>query len=580
MYPAGTYVMTATELEAFKGENDEHTYTDAEGHAILNNVYEVAGTDYVFRQSNNISHDNGYILTYQMNNPSKWDTWYTPSTGSASNKNQTGGSGYEAGPTYHPSAEGLYGQQEYGVSEIITEDIFKKYEGKTIDDSGADVSAETSGLKQRSDYNTIIGTKTQATFERAYITTEYVETKNLNGIEQHLQEGAKLAKSQYTTTEWTNIASKVAPAYVSTTTIQLSETEFIYPGDLLTLSQKTEYLALFEEGTDEYRLINEKIVPAYYCTDDGYYGGDYYLRTNNYPAQETLNAMSGTDDFAKFKNGFNYDALDLLIDPNYGGEIGKKYQYDGNPNFNPSTATEAERDNMIYSLKKSVDYSAIYNGTSFTVTGGGKVDLTRGNTTLKDQTEVQSGDILDRKNYEKLPNEQSHYIPINVTTAGSTFYVVNTSFYYNEQYAAGQIIDATAYNSLPDGNNSTENLQSNVTPLTFNSSGTYYYCRDAYTIDANYGHAVTDIYDGTSHTTYTSGTVPVGVVIGANDYTVTEGETTTTISSGYNNLTNQQTGFTIEGIAPVETSTLYVARNSDIKDLSKEKIITVVYQYD
>ena len=43
---------------------------------------------------------------------------------------------------------------------------------------------------------------------------------------------------------------------------------------------------------------------------------------------------------------------------------------------------------------------------------------------------------------------------------------------------------------------------------------------------------------------------------------------------------NKQVNFTIHGIAPTEVSTLYVSRNSDIFDLSKEKIITVIYQYD
>ena len=41
-----------------------------------------------------------------------------------------------------------------------------------------------------------------------------------------------------------------------------------------------------------------------------------------------------------------------------------------------------------------------------------------------------------------------------------------------------------------------------------------------------------------------------------------------------------QLGFSIHGTAPKEYSTLYVSRNSDIYDLSTEKIITVIYQYD
>ena len=65
---------------------------------------------------------------------------------------------------------------------------------------------------------------------------------------------------------------------------------------------------------------------------------------------------------------------------------------------------------------------------------------------------------------------------------------------------------------------------------------------------------------------YTDGqTVPLGVVI--ND-------------ANYGSLVNKQVNFTIHGIAPTEVSTLYVSRNSDIFDLSKEKIITVIYQYD
>ena len=59
--------------------------------------------------------------------------------------------------------------------------------------------------------------------------------------------------------------------------------------------------------------------------------------------------------------------------------------------------------------------------------------------------------------------------------------------------------------------------------------------------------------------------VPVGVVIASDDY---------------NSLANWQTDFTIHGIAPTETSTLYVSRFSDIFDLSKEKIITVIYEYN
>ena len=51
-------------------------------------------------------------------------------------------------------------------------------------------------------------------------------------------------------------------------------------------------------------------------------------------------------------------------------------------------------------------------------------------------------------------------------------------------------------------------------------------------------------------------------------------------SKGYVDLPNYQKNFTIHGVSPMETSTLYVARNADINDLSKEKIITIIYKYD
>ena len=104
----------------------------------------------------------------------------------------------------------------------------------------------------------------------------------------------------------------------------------------------------------------------------------------------------------------------------------------------------------------------------------------------------------------------------------------------------GTTISSDTYNSLPD--------KSNVTPIEFASvpeGNVTYYCREDYTS--------------------TSGNVTKGTLIP---------------QSEYNLLPNQQKNFTIHGISPTETSTLYVSRESDIYDLSKEKIITVVYQYD
>ena len=113
--------------------------------------------------------------------------------------------------------------------------------------------------------------------------------------------------------------------------------------------------------------------------------------------------------------------------------------------------------------------------------------------------------------------------------AAGDVYVVKAPFQVgNTPYAVGTVIPASTYSSLGDSD------KANVTTLTFTEAQkdkTFYFC----------------------------------VVIASDDY---------------NSLANWQTDFTIHGIAPTETSTLYVSRFSDIFDLSKEKIITVIYEYN
>jgi hypothetical protein len=97
---------------------------------------------------------------------------------------------------------------------------------------------------------------------------------------------------------------------------------------------------------------------------------------------------------------------------------------------------------------------------------------------------------------------------------------------------------------------------------------TYFYCRQEYKVgEKGEGNPVTTLGIKTGKATeYVVGdTVPQGVVI--NQY-------------NYNNLVNKQKDFTIHGISPTEVSTLYVSSESDINNLQKEKIITVIYLYE
>ena len=484
--------------------NDEETYVPVD-------------FDYVFRSSNNLSHDTGYILTYNVNNPAVWNKYYSPLNGSSRDGKITvdaykdldvnAQAAYTDGPTYRPNANGLYGQRDYKYSDIITKEVYDTYQ--------AAKSAHSSAIPSD-----------QATFEPAWLVTSYLETTKIDGTEQRLQEGAKLAQSEYTAAQWNAMSSKVAEAYVCTSTISLSKTDFVYNGQLMTLAEKDQLIHDYPSlATD----IGQSVVPAYYCSTAGPYGGDYYETTKNYRALTAFSSMSEADR-ANFT--FNYDALDLLIDPTYGGTEGQKYQYDG------YTTSEGNEDNMIYSLEKPVDYTALYNGAD------------------DPACDLEHGHEYTREEYEALPNEQRYYAPINVASAG-TYYVVHTPFIIGETlYSVGTVIESSTYSNL----NETE--QAKVTTLTFTSYGsTYYYCREPYTGTA----AVTPATGVTGGTSYTSGEVPIGVVIDANCY---------------GNLPNKQKDFTIHGIVPVETTTLFVSRNSDIFDLSKEKIITVIYEYN
>ena len=500
--------------------------------------------DYFFRSSNNVSHNTGYMLTYKVNNPSPWDLWYTKFSGSQTEKQQTPADGYNNGPTYRLKdglAGGLLGQQEYKESDVISKSVYDTYQ----------TAITTHSLSPAG----------QAVFEDAYVITSTVDV-TVGTSTRHLNPGAVISKTERNNYGLTD--SNSSPAYICTRTIQLSATDYIYQGSKMSSTEKDGYItrlttdikAILPAAQDVTKIsdlteaqlaglsadqkktlaqllvvreeIKSDVIPAYYCKTAGLYGGDYYESGKNYRGLAVWSSMS-KDDREKFD--FNYDAFDLLIDPTYSGTIGKKYQYDSKA----ATIDGANNNPAGYSLDKPVDYTATYNGSDVALVPG------------KEYT---------RQEYEALPNEKRHYSGIVVDDAEAKYYVVNTSFQIgNTPYAVGATISSSVYESLGDTD------KGYVTELQFDETGTYYYCREPYTGTT----AVTPASGVTGGELYTSGEVPVGVVIDADCY---------------GTLPNKQVNFTIHGIAPTEVSTLYVSRNSDIFDLSKEKIITVIYQYD
>jgi len=558
-YPAG-YVMLPSEYTSLETYAVNHEVDGQTVKAVKKATKNAAGEEVVekdrdnhdvyvafadaFRSSNNMSHDTGYLLTYNVTNPKIWDKWYTQINSTSHAKKQDitvdERNSYEDGPTYYPTAAGTYGQQAYDVNAIIPE-------------------------KTYTDYNALGDNKpsaNQATFVPAYLVTQECTSAG-----QHYYPGAPVA---------TPISGSTSPAYVSTATIQLSATEYIYVNDLMTEAQKNELKS--KHSSDLATEIENCVKPAYICTTAGLYGGKYYTKDYNYRALEAYSAMSPTD---RENFAFNYDALDLLIDPNYSkdenGNIiysaGQKYQYDSAD----GDLAGANANAAHYSLTRPIDYTATYAGSDYTGDNKlpSKVTVTRGSSTVSTD-QLQTNDELLSTEFEKLPNEQHHYAAIQVaeSTTNSTVYVVKESFVHGDKaYAVGTIISSEVFGGL------TPTEQTNyITTLTFTpaqSNKTYYYCRKEYQIGEKGGGVTPTVVTGITgvdeNAGIENGTVKVGTIINATD----DGS-----NKGYASLPNYQTNFTIHGESPMETSTLYVARNADINDLSKEKIITVIYKYD
>ena len=505
--------------------------------------------DYVFRESNNVSHNTGYILTYNVDNPNQWNVWYTPKTGnSLADKNQTGGTGFEDGPTYTPNTTGVFGQNDYEVGSIISKEEYDTYDA--IPDAkipNYDLTPSSPGYDE---------SKKQATFKTAFIVTaDLIETKNKVNIDQRLHGGATLAKEDYTDVQWTAMSGKVDSAFVVTSTIQFSNTDFVYRNTCISKAEKERLKTKYPSFADD---IEKYVVPAYYCTEAGKYGGNYYEANNNYRALAAFTAMS-PDDRDNFT--YNYDALDLLIDPNYSknpatGIVihpeGEKYQYDGNYDTAEEVVDTVHGGNKAtYSIQTPIDYTATYLGTkSFKYIDDNDVEQT---------IKTDSTSILSRTEFESLPNEQYYWASIPVKDPGAYYVVTETIVLGDTPYAAGQVISGETLSGL----NASDRTK--VDTLTFSSAGDYYYCREKYTIDSTAVSSADGVTGATGGSYAVGQEVAKGVVIN---------------KTAYDNIVNYQKNFAFHGLAPTETSTLYVTRGSDILDLSKEKVITVIYQYD
>ncbi len=522
--------------------------------------------DFVFRPANNIGHDTGYALTFDFNNPLEWDKYYSLKNGRGADGKlsitteeyvdkdgtyHTVKDDYISGPTYRPKTSGVYAQRNYTLGEIFPKEIYDNYE--------ANVKRH---VAVRND---------QAEAEAAFVVVTEFSATDKGGTEHQFYPGSPLYASDYDDAVWSDLVSggKVAAAKVCTSTLQITDKDYVFAGNLLSPADITslkQRIVAAELTTDleADKFLEDYLTNAYYCTKAGLYGGNYFEAGKSYRAIETWNTMSA-DDRDNFL--FNYDALDLLIDPTYGGGYGNKYQYDG---YMPGSSTIPQYEGCIpnatkiYSSAQLIDYQAEY-------VGDGNSDLTYRDKTGEEKTVSRGYDNrIGRKEFEMIPNERAHWSPIIVDKAGD-YYVVKQAFIRGDvPYTVGQTIEASVYNAL--SNDQKTNCIDKIT-FTGEHAGTkdnpkhYYFCRESYVIgEHGEGVGFTNLGITAAQKTYVVGDrVDANVLIDA---------------EAFDKLVNKQAGFIIHGTAPEETATLYVSRESDINDLQKEKIITVIYLYE
>ncbi|MBQ0056293.1 MAG: hypothetical protein KBT20_01440 [Bacteroidales bacterium] len=510
----------------------------------------------VFHVSNAVSHDNGYVLAVKLDNPGTWDSWYVPQSNGEkisqkqySELNHSSQSNYTMGPTYYTTEGGVYGQHAYVLDDIVTKSVVDAY--STINSHDL-ADLEAAG-------------KHQATVSPAYVSLA-AATYDYDGQHKTVQAGVGISAYEYNSLSDANQA-KFSPAYQCTSTFveDAATSLYIYFGELIPVTKyqelqnklRDEYL---EENPGETDLANEyaqqqmnnHFDKASIVTEAGLYGGQYFQANHNYRALDTWATLSKED---RTHFNFRYDALDALLLPTYPatGEEGpgnnNVNQYDG-PYWDPVTGWTEKK---VYGAKQPIDYQAKYEGSD---------PLTWTDHDGNDHTLNNTDDPLDRVDYENLPNERRHYSSFKVldSEVDTPFYIVKESFISGgSNYAAGRVITEEIYNTFDT------QRKNKVQIYTPTEAGTYYICRDQYTVnEKGEGVSVRDIRSGGIEYN-TNDVVPSGVIIKADNYS---------------NLVNRQTAhFTIHGISPTETSTFYVNRESNVFDLTKDRIVTVIYQY-
>ena len=505
----------------------------------------------LIRPSNNMSHNNGFALTFELTNPQVLDAYYTPISGTGVKLNATefdkqikngaiNSDDYYSAPTYKATATGVFGQRQFDRGDIITA---RTYDGfKTIEK-----------LKG----NIVYDDSKDAKFDTAFVLTQKLELPQEGSSSVVIwNEGLVISKHDFDSLKSKSLIdiTKADTALFCIDTWKLErdgfDDEYVNYSTCLTKNQIYE-LGRTYAYSDNYidSIIGRHFSPAYYCVKEGKYGGSYYEYGKNYT---TLNAWSSMNPEDRHNFQFNYDAFDIMIDPAYSKHLGLYDTIEGHISNNP-----------IYSVEQPIDYEARYHGKS-------ELSFTKPNN--GGTFTIHVNDTLQSSVYEAIPNEQGNYAPFQWESSKDTiFYIVNHSFTKGEiTYSAGNSITRQVYMNLDNHMADVDVIESSILP----GVGKYYYCRNDYSIGSRgtvlgKDGQVTDVRptagNYTNQGTITEGWVHAGAIISEDNYD--------------DHLPNLQANFTIHGQTPVETSTLYVSGQSDIQSLSKGRIFTIIYQY-
>ena len=183
-----------------------------------------------------------------------------------------------------------------------------------------------------------------------------------------------------------------------------------------------------------------------------------------------------------------------------------------------------------YSDQVGVEYQAVFKATGDKTSYSYSAGTTEGGKAYDAKT-LNDGDAITNDIFEAaVPNDKAHYTRVSVKDDGEDVYIATDNFVYNGvPYGKGQVVDESLA------------AHSKVETVHFASSGTWFYCFEDYNGGSQKGDKITE--------------------------------------SAYSALPNDQQYFVIQGKEPTETTTLYVSSKSDAKDVLKERVYTVVYQY-